>query len=82
MYGPVRSAWEIKDGDFIYEITIPANTTATVILPGAKAGEVKLNSIALSAELMQKTASTENGLKVELGSGEYRFTYPAAALRF
>jgi alpha-L-rhamnosidase len=36
MYGKIKSAWKIEDGEFIYEIEIPANTTATVILPGSK----------------------------------------------
>ncbi|MFD2727657.1 family 78 glycoside hydrolase catalytic domain [Hyunsoonleella rubra] len=33
-YGKVASSWEIKDGTFTINITIPPNTTAKVILPG------------------------------------------------
>jgi alpha-L-rhamnosidase len=36
MYGKIKSAWKITGGNFIYEIEIPANTTATVILPHSK----------------------------------------------
>jgi len=36
MYGLVKSAWEIQGENFVYRISIPANTTATVILPGSK----------------------------------------------
>lgn len=36
MYGKIKSAWKIEGGIFIYEIEIPANTTATVILPHSK----------------------------------------------
>jgi alpha-L-rhamnosidase len=32
-YGPARSAWKIVGNEFVYEVTIPANTTATVSLP-------------------------------------------------
>ncbi|WP_316832812.1 glycoside hydrolase family 78 protein [Pedobacter aquatilis] len=33
VYGSVKSAWIIKDGIFKLDVTIPANTTATIILP-------------------------------------------------
>lgn len=35
VYGKVVSEWKKQDdGSYIYQITIPANTTATVKLPG------------------------------------------------
>jgi alpha-L-rhamnosidase len=34
MYGKIKSAWKIEGDNFSYEIEIPANTKATVILPG------------------------------------------------
>ena len=34
VYGRVSCRWEKKEGGFSYEITVPANTRATVILPG------------------------------------------------
>ena len=36
MYGKIKSSWKIEDDNFLYEVEIPANTTATVILPGNK----------------------------------------------
>jgi len=44
MYGLVKSAWEIKDGQFVYHVIIPANTTATVTLPHASGKTVNCNS--------------------------------------
>ena len=35
MYGKIVSSWKIEAGHFIYDFVIPANTTATVILPGS-----------------------------------------------
>ncbi|RZK82135.1 MAG: alpha-L-rhamnosidase [Pedobacter sp.] len=32
-YGPVKSAWTLVDGLFKFDVTIPPNTKATVILP-------------------------------------------------
>jgi alpha-L-rhamnosidase len=33
MYGKIKSAWKIEGDNFIYEVEIPANTTAEIILP-------------------------------------------------
>ena len=33
-YGTIESNWKKEGGQFIWEITLPANTTATVYLPG------------------------------------------------
>ncbi|MGN1142179.1 MAG: family 78 glycoside hydrolase catalytic domain [Oliverpabstia sp.] len=43
VYGEIRSAWRCKDGKIIVNITIPANTTAHVILP-EKDEELELGS--------------------------------------
>jgi len=39
-YGKVVSHWKIEDGKFIVEVVIPANTRATIILPGRKPQKV------------------------------------------
>ncbi len=36
MFGKIKSAWKIDGGNFIYDVEIPANTTATVVLPDSK----------------------------------------------
>lgn len=36
MYGKIKSSWKLEGHKFNYEVVIPANTTATVILPGIK----------------------------------------------
>ncbi len=38
-YGPIQSSWTKKDGKFVLEVSIPVNTTATVILPGEAEGK-------------------------------------------
>ena len=35
MYGTVKSAWTIADGIFKLDVTVPANASATVVLPKA-----------------------------------------------
>ncbi len=38
-YGVIRSSWKREGGKFTLDIEIPANTTATVYLPGKPAGQ-------------------------------------------
>jgi len=38
MYGPIVSDWRIVDLQFEWDIVVPPNTTATVILPGETEG--------------------------------------------
>jgi hypothetical protein len=37
--GPIRSAWRKTDGSFSLKVEIPANTSATVILPDGSTRE-------------------------------------------
>jgi len=67
MYGKVKSSWK-KEGKITrLEITIPHNTTATVILPGAKSNIPDIDS--------DCCMQVSEGVKLELGSGEYFFEY-------
>ena len=71
MYGRVSSDWEIKNGRFDLAIEIPANTRATIRLPGATREQVTEGGKPLSASAQQ------NGdvVLVEVGSGQYDFPY-------
>ncbi|HEX2860811.1 MAG TPA: family 78 glycoside hydrolase catalytic domain [Lacunisphaera sp.] len=33
IHGPIRVRWDRRDGKFLLKVTIPANTTATVVMP-------------------------------------------------
>ena len=77
-YGLVKSSWKIKNGNFIYDIEIPANTTGTVILPNASLSEVTLNSIAVTKSKEAQQVNDE--VILELGSGKYQLIYPDAKL--
>lgn len=77
LYGSVKSAWEIKGNDFIYTVTIPANTTATVTLPKAVLADLQLNAKSLNSEMKKLSQETSKGVVMELGSGSYTFSYPA-----
>lgn len=73
-YGTISSGWETKDGKRILKITIPANTTATVTLPGAQTDKVTENGTAISTAFKNVQQSGKN-VVVELGSGVYSFEY-------
>ncbi|MGE0100860.1 MAG: family 78 glycoside hydrolase catalytic domain [Blastocatellales bacterium] len=70
-YGRVASAWEMKDGNFTLTVEVPANTRATVRLPKAKLDEVRESGNPVQGRQDGET------VEVRVGSGRYRFVYPA-----
>ena len=66
VYGPVRSFWEVTPEETLLHVSVPANTTATICLDGAK--EVK------AADGLTFTAG--NGfMQAEAGSGDYEIHF-------
>jgi len=81
MYGTLGSAWELGEGRFSLAVTVPANTWATVRLPDASLEEVTESGQPLAgSEGVRRTAQEGDAVLVEVGSGHYRFAYPAASL--
>ncbi len=70
--GPVSTAWRITDGRMTVNVTIPANTRATIQLPGV-GGEV-LESGA-SAKRTRGLSMLKEGV-FDAASGAYEFVYP------
>ncbi len=65
-YGLIESAWERRNGQIIYRCTVPANTTAKLILPPAQT---------ISAQAEAKSLPSEKGYAAyELKPGTYTFT--------
>ncbi|MFT3933028.1 MAG: glycoside hydrolase family 78 protein [Chitinophagaceae bacterium] len=73
-YGQIASGWEMKDGKLILKIKIPANTTATIVLPHAQADKVTESGAALSTAFKTSRQDGSNVI-VETGSGDYSFEY-------
>jgi alpha-L-rhamnosidase len=73
MYGRISSRWKIVNGEFILDITIPPNTTATVYIP-VNAPETTINSTPLS-QYKEATFSAADGSILTVGSGEYQIKY-------
>ena len=75
MYGEIKSDWKIEGNQMIYDVTIPANTSATITLPSASPDEVLRNDEPLKS-VSENFRQNEGNVTLELGSGEYRFSYP------
>ncbi len=77
MYGTVRSRWEkAENGRMAIRVTIPANTTAEIVLPGAALETVKENGVLLEyAGGISHAGPCDEGVRLEAGSGDYRFEY-------
>jgi alpha-L-rhamnosidase len=76
MYGKIVSGWKVSQRGTEVEVMVPANTSATVILPGANlihvrecGREIKLD------EGMYSIHETSRGVELEIGSGHYVFQY-------
>jgi alpha-L-rhamnosidase len=73
-YGTIASGWERKDGKVIIKVMIPANTSATIILPAESQDKVTEEGRALSQNVHLKDIRTsDNKLTMQAGSGEYTF---------
>ena len=79
--GRIQSNWKTQGGTLTCDISVPANTTATVWIPTQNAALVKESG---------KPASTVQGIKFlrqeadkalfAIGSGTYKFTTPAGTM--
>lgn len=65
-----------------YGVLIPwENRTGTVTLQEASLTNLLLNEAKLKSEVQKKVEQTDSGKKIKIGSGTYRFSYPAGVLK-
>ncbi|MEO7309962.1 MAG: glycoside hydrolase family 78 protein [Chitinophagaceae bacterium] len=73
-YGNIVSHWEKDAGKFSWDITIPANTSATVYMPASSQNTVRENGKAVVDAEGVRFIKMEDGYAVfEIGSGKYSF---------
>ncbi|MHA6279332.1 glycoside hydrolase family 78 protein [Salinimicrobium sp. CAU 1759] len=73
-FGMIKSEWELLNGDFHWNISIPANTTATVYVPADGREQVMENGVmAEKAEGITYLLEEENRVLYSLGAGDYSF---------
>jgi len=74
MYGKIRSAWSQENGRFDWEVTVPANTIATVYVPASDVSLVTENNQPLESANGVTFLRMETGDAVlRLVSGIYHF---------
>ncbi|MBT2293136.1 glycoside hydrolase family 78 protein [Paenibacillus albidus] len=68
LYGTIESSWEMTDKGVSYQFVVPANTTATVMLPGNQ------NDLESLVTAFKDATYYDGRIVFEVGSGEYNVT--------
>ena len=71
---PIASAWTLTDGKFTLDVTIPANTTATVYVPAGREQSLTESGKPVEQAEGVRLVRMEGGIAVlQVGSGTYHF---------
>ena len=74
MYGRIVSDWKITNGEFVWRIDIPVNTTATIHIPAVDVRRISESGKPLDCANGIRFVRMENNHAVlEIGSGHYSF---------
>ena len=74
IHGTIRSAWKAQNGEFLWTVTVPANTTATAWIPARSvAGIMEGGKPATQSAGARFVRMDGNAAMFELGSGTYQF---------
>ena len=75
IYGEIKSGWKLEKNKFKWDISIPANTSATIYVPTLNKEDVMEGNKLSSASEGIKFIGWENNLAVfQIESGQYSFT--------
>lgn len=78
-YGVLGSAWKLEDSQFVLDVTIPANTTAEIILWDTRIDRVREGGRPLGGIAgIRSTTQQGDDLHLVVGSGRYRFSVTLA----
>jgi alpha-L-rhamnosidase len=72
-YGKIESSYKINGSTINVKVTVPANTTGRLILPG-DASAIKTGGKSLIEAGMKTTGAEEGSTAVELPAGRYEFS--------
>lgn len=74
LYGKLASGWKIEGDQIFMDVTIPANTTATVFVPATNLSQVTEGNRQITTIKEITRGELKDGyLSLTLGSGEYHF---------
>ena len=71
-HGLIATSWKLDPDGFHLDVTIPANTTATITIPYGKTVTESAHNLSSTPEI-QVSDSTPNHTVLQIGSGTYRF---------
>ncbi len=75
-YGDIASGWERKDKKIVINVSIPANTYATIVIPASSVSGIAENAKPLSEnKAISYIRMSGNKVMFEAGSGDYLFEY-------
>lgn len=73
-YGTIKSSWTIEADTFTYQATVPANSTAELILPAALLSDITESGQPLAqADGISELKHSSGLASMVLGSGHYQF---------
>ncbi len=74
-YGRIASSWRVEGHTLSWDLTVPPNTTATVVLPAQGLDAVRESGQPVERQAGIVPGTFEKGLfRAEVASGTYRFT--------
>ena len=74
LYGKISSSWKLVDGDFLLDVEIPWNTTATASIPSTDYTKITEGGKTIdSIDEITYVKSENNRAVITLGSGKYSF---------
>ena len=74
LYGPIKSEWRVETGKFVWQVSIPPNTTARVYVPVKQGGAVTESGMPIDGRRGVKFLAAEDGRNAyDVESGSYRF---------
>ena len=73
-YGTIESYWRFDGGDWLWDVTVPANSTATAYLPSANVDAIRESGAELSVADGVSDLRQDNGrTAITLAPGRYAF---------
>jgi alpha-L-rhamnosidase len=73
-HGKTSSGWKSENGKLTLDVTVPANSIATIFVPAISVDKIMEGNKALSVVKDIKTGASENGYVIlNVGSGNYHF---------
>jgi alpha-L-rhamnosidase len=81
LYGEIVSDWKIRNGKFLWNVTIPPNTTATVYVPAKQAATISENgTLAEQSPGLKFLRQDGDSAVFSAASGRYSFESPISEM--